>query len=417
MVFFGLTLVMMASATEAFRTPFDPKRPAILSGIQRTAASSVVSLAANKAKNGLAFLVQEGGDLVPSRLPRNLGTKKKKASSKNSGSSSSSIGVDRVQTISPDLLSFMDQKKLDDNADTATIENGASTLDLQQPSGTDVFTPFATKTKPVPSVSSSSIKKSKPGAQQQNQNVDPATIGRIVTQVTETMERGGSTMVSTLLPLLEQLALLPERQSNANVLTNASLKQLLAPTTTKKGQPQRLDYRLAWVGSDAAVSHTGTGLHKVALARLQEVFLSFTGRNRIQYTEVIRILGPFPNVKNTLQGSGTVHANASSSPSSSLSFKTGSAKESAASRDNINNSDNANWKIVWDSMIDGTGKELLAGRVENSQTVWLNVCYCDGQVLLATLPGKTIVDDQGQHVLLFLREANMDEKLEALRVA
>jgi hypothetical protein len=162
--------------------------------------------------------------------------------------------------------------------------------------------------------------------------------------------------------------------------------------TTKR----RLDYRLAWVGSDAAVSHTGTGLHKVALARLQEVFLSLTGRNRLQYTEVIRILGPFPNVKNTLQGSSSV-------------LSTSAAADDDAS--------NENWKIVWDSMIDGTGKELLAGKAENTQTVLLNVCFCDERVLLATLPGKTILDDNGKHVLLFIRELSMDDKLEALRVA
>lgn len=31
-------------------------------------------------------------------------------------------------------------------------------------------------------------------------------------------------------------------------------------------------YRLAWVGSDESICHIGTGLHKVPLARMQEVF-------------------------------------------------------------------------------------------------------------------------------------------------
>jgi hypothetical protein len=68
------------------------------------------------------------------------------------------------------------------------------------------------------------------------------------------------------------------------------------------------------VGSEDAISHIGTGLHKVPLARLQEVFLSALGtttskksnknnnnKNRIELSEVIRLLGPFPNVKRTLQ--------------------------------------------------------------------------------------------------------------------
>ena len=68
-------------------------------------------------------------------------------------------------------------------------------------------------------------------------------------------------------------------------------------------------YRLAWVGSDAAVCHVGTSLHKVPLARLQEVYLSLGGggsvgvnKNKWELIEVIRILGPFPNVRNTLRG-------------------------------------------------------------------------------------------------------------------
>ena len=60
------------------------------------------------------------------------------------------------------------------------------------------------------------------------------------------------------------------------------------------------------MGSDVAICHVGTGLHKVPLARLQEVFLSCLGRNRLEVLEVIRILGPFPNVKNVLQGAAKV---------------------------------------------------------------------------------------------------------------
>jgi hypothetical protein len=63
------------------------------------------------------------------------------------------------------------------------------------------------------------------------------------------------------------------------------------------------------VGSEDAISHIGTGLHKVPLARLQEVFLSALGtttakksnKNTHELSEVILLLGPFPNVKRTLQ--------------------------------------------------------------------------------------------------------------------
>jgi hypothetical protein len=166
------------------------------------------------------------------------------------------------------------------------------------------------------------------------------------------------------------------------------------------------DYRLAWVGSDDAVTYLGTGLHKVPLARLQEVFLTMQGRGRVQVQEVIRILGPFPTVKNVLQGSCKV--------------------------DKLSDDASA-WSLTWDSMVDGTGKELLAGKKENVRTVDLQVYYCDSSVLVAVVPppssedGGSAVDartlrtdpleQDGAHIMVFVREEDLDGKLESLRVA
>ena len=159
----------------------------------------------------------------------------------------------------------------------------------------------------------------------------------------------------------------------------------------------RLDFRLTWVGSDDAICHVGTGLHKVPLARLQEVYLSFCGRNRVEVQEVIRILGPFPNVKNTLQG------------------------QSAFSRQD----DAVEWRLTWDSMLDGTGKEILAGKDENVQRVDLQVYFCSPSVVVAIVPPDTDnvairradpLEDNGQHVLVFIKEDNLQEELEKLRV-
>ena len=68
----------------------------------------------------------------------------------------------------------------------------------------------------------------------------------------------------------------------------------------------RNDYTLAWVESDKAIYHVGTGLHKVPLSRLQNIFLIMgkvgfkMGGWRMM--EMIRILGRFPNVSDTLLG-------------------------------------------------------------------------------------------------------------------
>lgn len=171
-------------------------------------------------------------------------------------------------------------------------------------------------------------------------------------------------------------------------LESTPLKQLTATTTSNA-----LNYRLAWVGSDAAICHIGTSQHKVPLARLQEIFLTLEGKNRLQLYEVISVLGPFPNIRNTLQGSCQV---------------TGS--------------DPFNWNLVYDSMIDGMGKELLAGKEGNIQRVDLQVYFCDTKAIVAVVPSKDgsptsdPLQSNGANVLLFVREDDMESKLDAMRV-
>ena len=205
-----------------------------------------------------------------------------------------------------------------------------------------------------------------------------------VKEFKQLLEEGKPT-VDDLLARIDQLVQLP----------TGNFKQLSASATQQ-------DFRLAWVGSDEAVTHIGTGLHKVPLARLQEVFLSFIGRNRIEIQEVIRILGPFPNVKNTLVG------------------------QSAFARGKDSDDDVVDWKLTWDSMVDGTGKEILAGKEENLQRVDLQVYFSSPSVVVAVVPPDADNisvrrtdpwQDNGQHVLVFVREDNLLEELEKLRVA
>lgn len=145
------------------------------------------------------------------------------------------------------------------------------------------------------------------------------------------------------------------------------------------------NYRLAWVGSDDAICHLGTGLHKVPLARLQELFLT-VGRNRLTCLEVVRIIGPFPNVKNTLIGTPSLKGD--------------------------------DLKICYTSMIDGTGKEILAGKEENKRIVDLKVLFGSRDALLCRVPGEEdAFRDEGKDLLVFVRENDLDTKLETLRVA
>ena len=222
-----------------------------------------------------------------------------------------------------------------------------------------------------------------------------------------------------LLDPIKQLVCLP--------LPTEQCRAVSAGTISSSNKKLRTDYRLAWVGSDDAVSHIGTGLHKVPLARLQEVFLSLPGRNRVELLEVIRVLGPFPNVKNVLQGTSTLDKKKQSSSSTSFTMNA-----------NTNfNEDMVEWKVTWESMVDGTGKELMAGKQENIRNVILHIYFCSNEVLVAAVPPVAkgsitgdpsssstlqqwpdwLFEESGRNLLIFVKEDDLDLQLDKYRVA
>ena len=167
------------------------------------------------------------------------------------------------------------------------------------------------------------------------------------------------------------------------------------PNTGLKGltSGQKLrDYRMVWAGSDDAICHLGTGLHNVPLARLEEVFLTL-GKKRIEVKEVIRILGPFPNVRNTLKGDVTLPKSGGTS--------------GAASK----------MKVEYDSMIDGTGKQILAGSEQNKKALDLDVLFADENAIVCAVPSEEGGVGEQPKLLFFAAEDSMNVKLEMLRVA
>lgn len=264
-------------------------------------------------------------------------------------------------TVSPALAEWAASE-----SDKVAVESPTTTSDA---SDADTFTPFEELTK-------KSSRRAKQSARKEEEKERDQAVLRIISNIEEKLEEKASLedILNGIRPLL----------------TIAGGKQLRRLTASAK----QVDYRLAWVGGDDSLSHIGTGLHKVPLARMQEVFLTCQGRNRIELLEVIRIIGPFPNVRNILSGDSSVT----------------SCEEMTE------------WEIVMDSMTDGTGKEILAGTEDNIRRVKLHVYFADHSAILAVVPPESgglredPLEEGGAHALLFVRDNDMEAKLEKLRV-
>jgi hypothetical protein len=330
--------------------------------------TTTTSLQAKKTKKGMLSEVVGGDFVTPKPSRASSGRKKNKPSS----------------NISPDLAKWMSSQKQQQDACVAVP---SETNDENDDDDDDVtFESFMEEMVPETTTTTNNKKTSDRRQKQvlrgQEQAVRTARLERLVQKLNDILETQSSSSSSSdnkvidILQVVQELLELPST-------TTTSVRQLLG------GRQTSLDYRLAWVGSDDAIGHVGTGLHRVPLARLQEVFWSFKGQSRIEWLEVIRILGPFPNVKNILQGRAT------------------------AGSDKI--------QIVMDSMVDGTGKELLAGK--DVRTVDLQIAFCDPSVIVAVVPedkGRArsdVFQDDGKHVMVFVREEQLEEKLDALRVS
>lgn len=283
-----------------------------------------------KRRGKLGSLVAEGlvdtGDIR--KAPKSNGGKKKNTS----------------QQVSPDLASYMASKEPESSGNSA-VETQPNPKSNEQKTSSSSRRVRTTERMRFDEESSQEVK-------------------AIVSKLQDSIKEGKK--------VIEAVDEATEKLSKVN-----KLKQLVKSTAA-------LDYRLAWVESDAAVCAIGSALHrKVGLARLQEVFLTLH-RNRLQMFEVIRILGPFPNVKNTLSGS---------------------AKFSRKDKSN-------ELTITWQSLIDGTGKENYEGG--ESKQVTLDVLHGDEQIIVASLIDETIPNDQNR--LVFIRDEEMDTTLESLRV-
>jgi hypothetical protein len=321
-------------------------------------SSRLAALAMGRKKGGL-------GDIVDNDSAVAKPSRRKTAVAKSTGQSGN---------VSPALADWMQKKQAVES--TSSDSNDAASTSTPSFDDTVEYSSFKSTAATTASTATATTTATTATTRQSSRN--EAALEAAIERFKQAIDKKGN-----LQEIVASVQTLLQQESGA-----------LTPVTASNNA-----FRLAWVGSDEAVCHLCTGLHKVPLARLQEVFMT-CNKSKVQIQEVISILGPFPNVKNVLQGTS----------------KIGSRSEMGVTQ----------WTIVWDSMVDGTGKEVLAGKAENTRIVNLQVYLADARVLVGVVPPneqqpavlrEDPLEDNGKHVLVFLREDDLDEKLELMRVA
>lgn len=374
-------LILAAASVLSKSVAFAPSVH-LTSPAQKMQSPTVLHGTKRRGKLGNNIAVNEDGKISK------IMTKKEK---QKLGSSKMSRGKNDKAEISPLLAEWA-------KGDADTESNG-STATVASVDTASVFTPFDDEED-----TSRGKKRRKSNSAPQVTSINSAKVDAILGNIEEML----STPNCEVPKLLSEITSLIDLQSQPI----SALKSILAKKPGKdEKQP---NYRLAWAGSDKAICHVGTALHKVPLARLQEIFLCL-GYNRWELLEVIRILGPFPNVRNTLKGDVKVEKGKGSG------FSGGAVPSS-----NGNGREAVRMNIAYNSMIDGTGKEILAGKATNVKYVDLNIWFANEKAIVCTtvnedLDGDVVVDPltsaNGEKVLLFVAEENLDESLEKLRAA
>lgn len=175
--------------------------------------------------------------------------------------------------------------------------------------------------------------------------------------------------------------------SNAETLTKLALQPGLS--VSDRAMSLVGDWKLAFASSSDALGVVGTGLHNVPLTKMEDLFISIRGNGKktkevpssVEVCEVLRVIGPFPNVRNTLTGACVPGRDAA------LTFS-------------------------YTKMIDGNGGVIQAKDGGTQRVVRFEGAYVNDKCLVLTAASSR----EAQDVLVFTREADLDGELKKLRV-
>jgi hypothetical protein len=182
-------------------------------------------------------------------------------------------------------------------------------------------------------------------------------------------------------------AILNECETLCNISAKEAGLSISSKVATLMGS-----WKLTFVSSSDALRVVGSGLHNVPLTKMEDLFITFRGpgpKNKsapslVETAEILRVIGPFPNVRNTLAGS--------------FSF-TGDRDEALT--------------LKYDKMVDGNGGVIKASDGSDQRTVRFNGGYVNNKCLVLTAQSTNI---DPRHVLVLTRESDMEGELKKLRV-
>jgi len=163
------------------------------------------------------------------------------------------------------------------------------------------------------------------------------------------------------------------------------------------------DYQLVFVTSDEALCAVGSGLHKVFATKMEDLFISFgpsymqaeSGAFGLETAEILRVFGPFPNIRNTFAGD----------------FKCGVGD---------GGSSNSNVVLSYDTMVNGLSQKIKAPDGKDTRRMKGRIPYANSAGLIY-IPNEA----QGEGgeadkapLLIFqkLRKGELDLKFKELRV-
>jgi len=176
------------------------------------------------------------------------------------------------------------------------------------------------------------------------------------------------------------------------------------------------DWRLVWVSDDDALCLVGSGLHKLPLTLMEDIFMSFTATGKakaaslkVETAEILRVLGPFPNVRNTLAGTWSTSGGATGAKKGSGGM--GGMGGGSSGNGNIQ----GQLELVYDAMTDGNGGTIKAPDGSETRRVCIDTAYANADTLLL-LNDAVGAGGSGPQVLLFAKEADLDGAFKALRV-